>query len=269
MASWWGGIPPVVLLYVAIAATANALFGFELSVISAAKLDFAAEFDIATTSIEYGFLASALPVGATLGCPVAGTLQDWVGRRVSLILASAIYLGGASVSYASTGFWMLSAGRITTGVAVGMFSSTGPMYIAELSPPAIRGKLVTFNQVCCVVGVLLGFVTDKLLSPRWRLMFVAATPLAAVLLLCFTFVTPFSPRWLMTKGREAEARAVLRRIRGGGGGGAAAASSKRAPPEDAHLLRLLQPGGHDEKADEAAADVMVEADPTLVWAMMM
>ena len=88
------------------------------------------------------------------------------------------------------------------------------MYIAELSPPSIRGKLVTCNQIAICTGILLGFVVDKLLVPQWRLMFVAGLPLAVLLLLSFIFITPFSPRWLMTKGREEEARAVLRNIRG-------------------------------------------------------
>jgi len=106
-------------------------------------------------------------------------------------------------------------------MVIGVFSSTVPMYVAELSPPAIRGALVTVNQVAVCTGILLGYVSSAVLTPGWRAQFAAATPLAAALLLSFVFVTPFSPRWLMSKGREEEARAVLLRIRGGEEGDAA------------------------------------------------
>ena len=207
--------PLLTFVYVAIAALGNNLFGYELSVISAAKLDFANEFNISTDSAQYGLLASGLPIGATLGAVLAGYLQSIAGRRYTLAIASAIYCGAVIVSYYSSGFLMLAWGRLQTGVAVGLFSSTAPLYIAEIAPSHIRGKLVTFNQVLVVFGVLLGYAACKLFSPQWRLMFVAGLPLAALLLLAFIFVTPYSPRWLMTKGREREARAVLNALRGG------------------------------------------------------
>ena len=208
------GTPMVVFLYVIIAACSNMLFGFEQSVISQAKIEFSNEFNISSTSFAYGFLASANPLGATVGAVSAGFLQGPIGRRFTLILACLIYSGAVMVSFFSTGFPMLAWGRLQTGLAIGLFSSTGPMYIAELSPPSIRGKLVTCNQIAICTGILLGFVVDKLLVPQWRLMFIAGLPLAGLLLLSFVFITPFSPRWLMTKGREDEARTVLRNIRG-------------------------------------------------------
>ena len=213
--------PVIVFVYVAIAAMSNALFGFEQSVISAAKIDFSADFNISSTSFQYGFLASGNPIGATFGAVGAGFLQQGIGRRFTLILACLVYIGAVAVSYYSNGFGMLAWGRLQTGIAIGLFSSTAPMYIAELSPPHIRGKLVTVNQVCICSGILLGFVVDKLLTPQWRYMFAAGLPLAILLLLSFIFVTPFSPRWLMTKGREEEARTVLLTIRGAVVGGKA------------------------------------------------
>jgi len=208
-------LTPTVLLFIAIAAASNILFGFENSIISQAKIDFAADYNIDKSSLQYGFLSSAMPLGATAACLFVGLLQDGLGRRITLILATTLYLGSVAIEHWALGYGMLVAGRVVTGVAIGTLSSTVPMYIAELSPPHLRGTLVTLNQVCICVGVLLGYGMDKALSPSWRWELASGTPIALATLLAFIFVTPYSPRWLMTRGREEEARAVLLRLRGG------------------------------------------------------
>lgn len=129
-------------------------------------------------------------------------------------MSAILYLAAVMVSFTAQSFGALAAGRVLTGATIGIFSSTVPMFIAELSPPAMRGSLVTVNQVCICTGILLGYAATKVLSPSWRIEFVAGVPLASILLLCFIFITPYSPRWLMAKGREEEARKVLMRIRG-------------------------------------------------------
>ena len=204
-----------VFLYIVIAALSNLLFGFENSVISQAKVDFAADTGLSKNSGAYGFLAGAMPIGATAACLVAGLLQDGLGRRVTLVLASVVYIASALLAHWSVGFAMLAGARLLTGVSIGVFSSTVPMYIAELAPPQLRGTLVTLNQVSICTGILLGYVVDKFLTPYWRWELVAGVPIAVTVLLCFLFVTPFSPRWLLANGRSDEARAVLLRIRGG------------------------------------------------------
>lgn len=141
-----GRIPPIIYVYVLLAALGNLLFGLEQSVIAQAKTDFCHDFDIPTTDARYSFLASANPVGATIGSILAGLLQDRIGRRFSLILSCIVYIGATIVSYSANSFAMLAGGRLQTGFAIGIFSSTVPMYIAELSPPSIRGKFVTVNQ---------------------------------------------------------------------------------------------------------------------------
>lgn len=157
-----------------------------------------------------------MPVGATLACLVAGFLQDKLGRRVTLCLCCIAYIGAACVSYFADGFGMLAIGRVLTGLCIGVFSSTVPMFIAELAPPHLRGTLVTVNQVCICTGILLGYAACKIFHPQWRYMMISGVPVAGLLFLSFVFITPFSPRWLMSKGREEEARGVLRRIRLGG-----------------------------------------------------
>ena len=208
-------LTPTVLLFIAIAAASNILFGFENSIISQAKIDFAADYNIDKSSLQYGFLSSAMPLGATAACLFVGLLQDGLGRRITLILATTLYLGSVAIEHWALGYGMLVAGRVITGVAIGTLSSTVPMYIAELSPPHLRGTLVTLNQVCICVGVLLGYGMDKALSPNWRWELASGAPIALATLLAFIFVTPYSPRWLMTRGRDDEARAVLLRLRGG------------------------------------------------------
>lgn len=155
-----------------------------------------------------------MPVGGIIGCIIAGPLVDYIGRRFTLVITCGAYIGTAAVSFTAGGFAQLAAGRVLTGLCIGIFSSTVPMYIAELSPLHIRGRLVTVNQVCICTGILLGYGADLALSPNWRWCFFAATPLAALLLLAFLFVAPFSPRWLASKGRLEEARAILVRLRG-------------------------------------------------------
>jgi SP family galactose:H+ symporter-like MFS transporter len=212
--------PAILFVFVTIAAMANILFGYENSIIASGVPDYMGCSSCDTA--QQGFLKGALALGATVVCPFAGILQDALGRRVTLIICLVLYCGAAMLTSTSAayidggsgGYSQMAGGRFLTGMIIGIFSSTVPMYVAELSPPAIRGALVTVNQVCICVGILLGYVSSTVFSPNWKIQFQAGIPLAVVLLLAFIFVTPYSPRWLMTKNREDEARVVLQRIRG-------------------------------------------------------
>jgi len=212
-----GGMNVRVYVYIAIAAIANVLFGYETSVISGAKTDFGHDHPL--SDLQTGILVAGNPAGATVGAAIAGILQDRFGRRVTLIAACAAYIGAVMVSFTSEAFPQLAAGRLFTGFTIGIFSSTVPMYIAgertrldsttqhravladpfhslptpraELSPGALRGTLLTINQTCICVGILLGFVSNMLLSPHWKWELFCAAPLAGLLLLLFLLVTPF------------------------------------------------------------------------------
>ena len=206
--------PLVVFGFIMVAACANILFGFENSIVASAVTDYMPGTKSDAVTVQTSFLKGAMALGATVICPFAGFAQDALGRRVTLILCCFFYLAcaaltGTSPEYSAGGFAQMAAGRVLTGCVIGVFSSTVPMYISELSPPALRGALVTVNQVCVCVGILLGYLVSFAASHHWRLQFLAATPLAALSLLAFVFITPYSPRWLMSKGREEEARAVL------------------------------------------------------------
>lgn len=258
--------PFVVFVFCVIAALANALFGFETAAISTSKLGAAAEFNVSSESPLYGFLAACNAIGATVGASLAGFPQDWLGRRLTLVIACVVYGGAVTVSVTSASFAQLCAGRLITGLAIGLFSSTGPMYISELAPPAIRGSLVTVNQVCICVGILFGFAVGKIFpTTQWRYMLAFALPVAALLLLAFAFVTPFSPRWLVTKGRSDEARGVLLRIRTTRGADddseEAAAERSAVDAELASIEKTVQ-----EMATVSRSEVM--AQPWVRWAVI-
>jgi len=257
---WLPAVNASVLLYVVLAGFASILFGYENSVVASGVNDFMGALASKDTANQ-GLLKGALALGATVACPFAGFLQDGLGRRITLIICCSIYLGACAITASAGaypgGFAQLAAGRFLTGMVVGVFSSTVPMYIAELSPPAIRGALVTVNQVCICTGILLGYLSSFLLSPSWRVEFVAATPLAVVLIAAFAFITPFSPRWLMTKGREGEARAILLRLRDGDA--AAVEEELRGMRDAADAAR--------EAAASGASKYASLAQPHIRWAV--
>ena len=132
-------MPAVMYAFIGVAAGANILFGFENSIISGARAAYASETGLDLHGAGYGFLASALPAGATVACLVAGFLQDFLGRRRTLALCCLAYIGAALVSFTSQSYLMLAAGRVLTGLSIGIFSSTAPMCVsprAPLSPAA-------------------------------------------------------------------------------------------------------------------------------------
>ena len=112
--------------------------------------------------------------------------------------------------------WRVLFGRCVVGLAVGLASSTVPLYLAELAPPSMRGLLVSVNNSCIVVGQVCAAIVDGLFSgvPQtgWRWMLGLGGIPSAIQLVGMLFL-PESPRWLLSKGREAEARAVLRKLR--------------------------------------------------------
>jgi len=148
---------------------------------------------------------------------VAGRPADVVGRRRVLFAIAALYLVSAVGSALAWGWWSFLFFRFVGGIGVGAASVVSPMYIAEISPAPLRGRLVAVTQFNIVLGILLAFFSNYLIArlelgaTEWRWMFgVEALPAAAFLLLLF--LTPESPRWLMARRREDEARSVLARL---------------------------------------------------------
>jgi sugar porter (SP) family MFS transporter len=193
-----------------VAAMGGLLFGFDTAVINGAIVFLKRQFSLSASQTELA--ASSILVGCVLGASIAGMLSDRFGRKGLLIVAAilfAISSIGASVPATLVQFVIA---RLIGGLAIGIASMVSPLYIAEISPPKIRGRLVALNQLALVFGILLAFSVNYTLAGtganNWRWMFAAAAVPSCLFL--FTLLgVPESPRWLVQKGRTVLARTVL------------------------------------------------------------
>jgi len=201
-----------VLLIAATAALCGLLFGYDTGVISGALLFLKKDFNL--SALVQGVVTSAVLAGAALGAGFSGRLADRFGRRRMILAIAALFLAASLVTSLAPSVGWLIAGRIMVGLAIGVCSYTGPLYISEISPAKNRGALVSLNQLLITVGILVSYLTDYLLAngEHWRWMFgLAAFP--AVILGIGMWFLPESPRWLMTQGLREQARSILLRVR--------------------------------------------------------
>jgi len=205
-----------VVLYTAlvtlIAALGGLLFGFDTGVISGALLFIIPEFHLGAAA--QGFVVGVVTLGALVGALLGGAAADILGRRRTNMAGGAAFIVGSLVSAAAPDVATLIAGRFVIGVAIGLSSVAAPLYIAELASARRRGTLVSLFQLAVTVGILSSYVIDEMLAPAhaWRIMLgVAIIPGAA--LVVGMLPMPESPRWLVKRGRTADARAALRRVR--------------------------------------------------------
>jgi len=201
-----------VYVAVAVAAIGGLLFGYDTGVISGAILFIKKQFALSTTLEE--IVVSAVLAGAVLGAILGGALTDRFGRRKVIILAGIIFTVSAiGTALAPTVAWLI-AGRVVSGVAIGIASFLSPMYIAELSPARVRGALVAVNMVAIATGIVVAYLVDYALSASqgWRYMFgLAAIP--SVALVIGMWPLPDSPRWLISRSKLKEATKALQRVR--------------------------------------------------------
>jgi len=219
-----------VLLYTIIVSLGGFIFGFDAIVISGTTSFLTNEFGL--TDIELGFVVSAPTLGAIIATLSAGVISDAIGRRNLLIIIAFLYLLSAIASALASGYLMLVVARFIGGLA---FCSLmiAPMYIAEIAQPEKRGRLVSINQLNIVIGLSVAFFSNYYLLQLsqstadwaqqlgitenvWRWMLGMET-LPALLWFIALFFIPKSPRWLMTKQREEEAKAVLNQLHGDNG----------------------------------------------------
>ncbi|WIE55301.1 sugar porter family MFS transporter [Curtobacterium sp. MCBD17_003] len=195
-----------------IAGLGGFLFGYDTGIVSAALLYVAPEYHLG----EFGqqFFVAILLAGAVIGVMGGGPVVDRLGRRRTLILLAAIYIVGALGSSLIGWLPLIYVSRFLLGLSVGSSSLVVPMYIAEIAPARIRGRLVSFNQLFVALGIFVSYLVGYAFAPieGWRWMIgLAAVP--AVVMLVGLLPLPESPRWLAAKGRVDDARAVLERIR--------------------------------------------------------
>lgn len=199
-----------------VSALGSFLFGFDTAVISGTTKFITDFFHL--TDATLGLTVSIALWGTVVGAIAVGKPGDLLGRKKLLSICGAIYFVSALGCAFAPGWYTLLVSRFFGGIAIGAASVMAPMYIAEISPGRLRGRLVAVAQFNIVLGILVAFFSNYLLvgigPDNWRWMFgVMAIPAALFFLLLF-FV-PESPRWLVKKSRVVEAQAVLEKVGGG------------------------------------------------------
>jgi sugar porter (SP) family MFS transporter len=197
-----------------IAAIGGFLFGYDTGVIGGALLFMKKDLGLKTHG-QQQLTVAILLLGAIAGALIAGWSADRISRRRTKMIAGCVYVIGAIGCALAQSYWQILAGRFWLGLAVGCASFVGPMYIAELVPPRIRGGFVSFNQLMITSGILIAYIVDwgfAGFANNWRWMFALAVVPGAALAIGMYFM-PFSPRWLIDKGREDDARKVLEKYR--------------------------------------------------------
>ncbi|MDE3059298.1 MAG: sugar porter family MFS transporter, partial [Bacteroidota bacterium] len=203
------------LLAASAAALGGLLFGFDTAVISGVVPFIKNYFGL--DDIALGWAVSSLLVGCVVGVIASGKPADVLGRRKTLLIASLLFFISAVGSAMSDHLNVFIVFRFFGGIAVGTASILSPMYIAEISPAEKRGSLVSLNQLAIVIGILIAFFSNYLLSStgesNWRWMLgVMGAP--ALLFFATLLFIPESPRWLVQKGKKEEAFSILERING-------------------------------------------------------
>jgi MFS transporter, SP family, galactose:H+ symporter len=202
-----------VYLAAAVSALGGMLFGYDIGVISGAILFIKKDFSLSPGLEE--IVVSSVLLGSLGGALVGGILSDSLGRRRLLIVTAVVFgLGAIGAALAHGTAWLVSA-RVFAGTAIGIASFVAPLYISEIAPVDIRGKLVSINQVALTSGIVISYLIDYAFagSQAWRWMFALAVIPAAAFGIGLVFI-PNSPRWLAARGHVDQARAVLTRIRG-------------------------------------------------------
>ncbi len=206
-----------------IVALGGFLMGFDASVISGVVKFIETQFSL--SKLELGWAVSSLTLTATLAMMVSGPLSDRLGRKKVLSLAAILYAISAIASAFAPSFWFLVVARMIGGFGVGASLIIAPMYIAEISPAAVRGRMVSYNQLNIVIGISAAFFSNYLVlrlgqsdaawaqalqfdAYNWRWMLGLET-LPAVLYFGSLLLVPESPRWLVMQRREGEAIAIM------------------------------------------------------------
>jgi len=222
--------PYYLTIITAIAALGGFLFGFDMAVISGAVPFVQQQFDL--SAVQEGWFVSSALVGCVIGVAFSGELSDRFGRKPALNLSGSLFLLSAVGTAFAPEFSLLVIARIMGGIAVGVASNVVPLYISEIAPPKIRGRLVTFYQLAITVGILLAFLSNAwvlnfsesrpdflifgflekiFIEEAWRGMFGAETIPAFIFLVCLAIV-PESPRWLVQQNRSKKARQILKKL---------------------------------------------------------
>jgi sugar porter (SP) family MFS transporter len=204
------------------------LMGFDASVISGAIKFLSIEFNL--TDAQHGFAVACLTLTATLAMMVSGPIADKIGRKKILIYAALLFFISAVYSALAPSYIHLIIARMIGGLGVGAALIVPPMYIAEIAPPKMRGRLVSFNQLNIVIGLSVAFFTNYMIlkmgdsdtglgsylniqAYNWRYM-LGLESVPAILYFTFLFFVPESPRWLAMNGKGDKALKIMKNFEG-------------------------------------------------------
>lgn len=212
-----------------VAALGGILFGYDTAVISGTTADVSVRFGL--TDLSKGWYVGCALVGSIIGVSIAGVLSDFAGRKKTMLLAAILFSVSAIGCMLCKGFADLVIYRIIGGVGIGIVSIVSPIYISEISPAKIRGTMVSLYQLAVTAGLLLAYLINYIILRNsdgiafsgffqwifndeiWRGM-LGSESIVTVLFFVIIFFIPESPRWLIVKGRDNDAQAILERIRG-------------------------------------------------------
>lgn len=221
LAGGGGGNTGYVVLLALVAALGGLLFGYDTAVISGAIGFIKTRFQL--DDLQEGWAASSALIGCMLGAGFAGMLSDRFGRKKALLLSAVLFTVSAVGAAVPRNVTELALARIVGGLGIGIASMLSPLYISEVSPARMRGRLVSVNQFAIVSGMLVVYFVNAMIarmgdqtwnvSVGWRWMF-ASGVLPAAVFLALLFLVPESPRWLVKQGRSAEALTILTRVGG-------------------------------------------------------
>jgi SP family xylose:H+ symportor-like MFS transporter len=239
-----------VMLVCMVAALGGLLFGYDTGVINGAIGPLKDHFGL--TAKWEGWATGCALLGCAIGAAMAGVLSDWLGRKKVLIISAILFLISAVGTALPRSITTFIIFRIIGGLGVGAASMSSPMYIAEISPARIRGRMVSVNQFAIVTGFLVVYFVNYFIALQgdplwnqqtgWRWMF-GSESLPAILLLVLLFFVPESPRWLTKQNRSDEALDILTRVDGGEYARGELLEIKDAiARESGSIKQLFQPG---------------------------
>lgn len=199
---------------VAFASMGGMLSGLDQSLISGANLDLPS--DLHLNSGQSSLVDAGMPLGAVAGALILSPSNEYLGRRMSIIVSCILYTIGAGLEAGAINFGMIFSGRFILGMGVGLEGGTVPVYVAECVPRKLRGNLVSLYQLNIALGEVLGYAVAAIffdVAGNWRYILGSSLVFSTILLVGMLFL-PESPRYLMHKGQEVAAYSVWKKIRG-------------------------------------------------------
>jgi len=204
-----------VIFLAATAALGGLLFGFDIAIITGAGPFLTQHFQLSDLGLGAAF--SSLLFGCVLGSAIAGRLTDFYGRKKILLAVAILFAVTPVYTGVAPSFAAFLAARFLGGLAVGGASIVSPMYVSEISPPTLRGRMGTLYQMSIVIGILISYCINYLLRnigpENWRWMFISGV-IPSVFFFLLLLSAPETPRYLFIAGKEREALTILERIGG-------------------------------------------------------